>query len=87
MTTQLRQLRAVLFQTEQEFGVSMGKVLSPSRPLQSEEFLRGRAVQLAGIKEALYAPGRHVLIHGFRGVGKSSRKLRLSRFRSERTLL
>lgn len=50
----------------------IGKVLSPSRPLQSEEFLRGRAEQLSGIKKALYQPGRHVLIHGFRGVGKSS---------------
>ena len=27
---------------------------------------------MAGIRQAFYAPGRHVLIHGFRGVGKSS---------------
>lgn len=50
----------------------LGKVLSPSHPLTSEEFLRGRAQQLAGIKRALFQPGRHVLIHGLRGVGKSS---------------
>jgi MoxR-like ATPase len=47
-------------------------VLSPSRPLQSEEFLRGRHDQLVEIKKALYQPGRHILIHGLRGVGKSS---------------
>lgn len=50
----------------------MGHVLSPSRPLQSGEFLRGRVEQLDGIRKALYAGGRHVFIHGFRGVGKSS---------------
>lgn len=64
--------RFVLQADEEAFGTSLGRVLSPSRPLQSEQFLRGRASQLAGIKKALFQPGRHVLIHGFRGVGKSS---------------
>lgn len=72
MTTQIRNLRAVLSQSEHDFGVMLGKVLSPSQPLNSEEFLRGREQQLAGIKRALFQPGRHVLIHGLRGVGKSS---------------
>ncbi|MCB8838706.1 ATP-binding protein [Aurantimonas sp. VKM B-3413] len=62
----------VLAYSQDEFGALLGRVLSPSHPLQSEEFLRGRAEQLSGIKKALYQPGRHVLIHGFRGVGKSS---------------
>lgn len=65
-------LRPVLSQDERDFGTLLSKVLSPSRPLQSEEFLRGREEQLAGIKQALYQRGRHVLIYGFRGVGKSS---------------
>lgn len=72
MVTQIRGLRSVVTLDEPAFGTLLGKVLSPARPLQSEEFLRGREVQLGGIKEALYQPGRHVLIHGFRGVGKSS---------------
>jgi len=72
MATRLRGLRAVLTQPEADFGAVLGRVLSPAQPLQTEEYLRGRAEQLAGIKEALYQPGRHVLIHGFRGVGKSS---------------
>lgn len=72
MTTQLRGLRPVLTQPEADFGTLLAKVLSPSQPLQSAEFLRGRAEQLSGIKRALYQPGRHVLIHGYRGVGKSS---------------
>lgn len=68
----LETLRAVLNQTEHEFGRALSKVLSPAQPLQSEEYLKGRAEQLHGIERALYAPGRHVLIHGLRGVGKSS---------------
>jgi len=50
----------------------MGKLLSASQPLQSKEFLKGRDSQLEGITKALYQRGRHVLIHGLRGVGKSS---------------
>lgn len=57
---------------ESTFGLTLNRVLSPSRPLQSEEYLKGRAEQLQGIKRALYQDGRHVLIHGLRGVGKSS---------------
>lgn len=64
--------RPVITFDRDKFGILLSKVLSPSRPLQSEEFLRGRSVQLWGIKTALFQPGRHVLIHGLRGVGKSS---------------
>ncbi|QDL92464.1 ATP-binding protein [Paroceanicella profunda] len=60
------------FEKQSEFGRKLSQVLSPSRPLHSEEFLRGRQQQLDGIRKALFQPGRHVLIHGFRGVGKSS---------------
>jgi len=68
----INSLRAVLAQAPADFGKALAKVLSAARPLQSEEFLKGRAEQLHGIEKALYAPGRHVLIHGLRGVGKSS---------------
>ncbi|UWR74053.1 ATP-binding protein [Phaeobacter inhibens] len=68
----LNSLRSVLTQSSREFGLALGKVLSAAQPLQSEEFLKGREQQLHGIEKALYAPGRHVLIHGLRGVGKSS---------------
>lgn len=72
MPNNIHSLRSVLVSREQDFGLALGKVLSPSQPLQSEEFLKGREDQLAGIKRALYQHGRHVLIHGLRGVGKSS---------------
>lgn len=72
MPNMIHSLRPVLTQNERDFGALLSRVLSPARPLQSEEFLRGREEQLAGIKQALYQPGRHVLVYGFRGVGKSS---------------
>lgn len=58
--------------TEREFGRTLQTVLSPSRAIQSPEFLRGRAAQLDGIRKAFYSPGRQVFIHGYRGVGKTS---------------
>ncbi|MBO6604112.1 MAG: ATP-binding protein [Roseicyclus sp.] len=68
----LEGLRAVLTQDEHDYGKLMARVLSPSRPLQSEEFLKGRSDQLSGLRRALMQPGRHALVHGLRGVGKSS---------------
>jgi hypothetical protein len=58
--------------TEDEFGTKLGTILSASRPIHSIEFLKGRDKELETIKQSLYAPGRHVFIHGDRGVGKSS---------------
>ena len=65
-------IRPVVEFSEDKFGEQLARVLSPARPLQSQEYLRGRADQLEGIKKALYQKGRHVLVHGLRGVGKSS---------------
>jgi len=72
MVTTLRGLRAVNTDDEVQFGNLMRTVLSPSQPLESPERLRGRDDQLPEIRRALYASGRHVFIHGFRGVGKTS---------------
>ncbi len=72
MENHLLGIRPVVVRDEDQFGALLHKVLSPSQPLASPDFLRGRAEQLKGIKKALYAPGRHIFIHGFRGVGKSS---------------
>ncbi|MFT3974628.1 MAG: ATP-binding protein [Amaricoccus sp.] len=64
--------RAVMVSSHDQFGELLAQVLSPSRPLQSEELLRGRQHQMADLRKAFYQPGRHVLIHGLRGVGKTS---------------
>lgn len=60
------------YSTETEFGEAINQLLSPSRPIQSIQFLRGREEELKNIGRALLADGRHVFIYGDRGVGKSS---------------
>ena len=54
------------------FGTEMAGLVSPARPIQSIEYLRGREKELVRINRALFAPGRHVFIYGDRGIGKSS---------------
>jgi uncharacterized protein len=57
---------------ESEFVKILHQHLSPTAPIQLEENLCGRAAQVRKIKQALYAPGRSIFIHGDRGVGKTS---------------
>lgn len=54
------------------FGKELNKVLSPARPIQSVEHLRGIEKELPRIEKALFAHGRHIFIYGDRGIGKSS---------------
>lgn len=56
----------------EDFGARLNAVLSPSRAIKSPEFLQGRDEQLTDVRQALAMQGRHVFIHGFRGVGKTS---------------
>ena len=55
-----------------DFGAKLNEVLSPSHAIKSQEFLQGRNRQLIEVRQALAMKGRHVFIHGFRGVGKTS---------------
>lgn len=47
-------------------------LLTPTTPIRSPEFLRGREKILEVIRRSYIQPGRHVFIHGDRGVGKTS---------------
>lgn len=55
-----------------DFGKELNRLLSPSHPVQTIEFLKGRERELTAIERALFAEGRHIFIFGDRGVGKSS---------------
>ena len=57
---------------EQQFAETVNDVVSPSTPIRSSSHLKGRETQYAGVKQAIYATGRHVIIFGERGVGKTS---------------
>lgn len=58
--------------SKHDFGTKLNEVVSPSRPIRSIQYLKGREPELDTIDRALFAPGRHVFIYGDRGVGKSS---------------
>jgi uncharacterized protein len=52
----------------EDFGERLDAVLSPAHAIKSPEFLQGRTE----VRQSLAMKGRHVFIHGFRGVGKTS---------------
>jgi hypothetical protein len=54
------------------FEELLPRLLTPTTPIRSPEFLRGRDRILEEIRRAFIQPGRHVFIHGARGVGKTS---------------
>jgi hypothetical protein len=56
----------------EDFGDLLNTVLSPANAIKVPELLQGRDKQLLELRQALTARGRHVFIHGFRGVGKTS---------------
>jgi Cdc6-like AAA superfamily ATPase len=57
---------------EDKFAQIMGRVLSPSRAIESVELLKGRDDHLREIRRAWYQGGRQIFIYGYRGVGKTS---------------
>ena len=54
------------------FEKALKQTLSPTTPIRSAEFLRGRDKKLEDIRRAVIQPGRHIFIYGDRGVGKTS---------------
>ncbi len=57
---------------ETSFSSRLNQLLSPSDPIRSEEDLQGREKSLTEIRRSLAVKGRHIFIHGDRGVGKTS---------------
>lgn len=58
--------------SERQFAEAVNDFVSPSTPIRSSVHLKGRQAQYEGVKQAIYATGRHVVIFGERGVGKTS---------------
>jgi Cdc6-like AAA superfamily ATPase len=53
-------------------SIRAGKILTPASPIRTRELFAGRMAQLRQVVESIYQPGQHALIHGERGVGKTS---------------
>jgi uncharacterized protein len=58
--------------TRPQFEQTLPRLLTPTTPIRSVEFLRGRDRILENIRRAFVQPGRNVFIYGDRGVGKTS---------------
>lgn len=58
--------------TEAKLAELLSEHFSPSKEITDPDRLIGRERSLTQIRRALLSPGRHVFIHGERGVGKTS---------------
>lgn len=51
---------------------ALSTIFTPSAPVNRRELFRGRIDQVLQVTSALVEPGRHVVLYGERGVGKTS---------------
>ncbi len=58
--------------TEEQFRDVLRRHFTPARPISSTEYLRGREAKLRQIDRAFNSDGKHIFVHGDRGVGKTS---------------
>ncbi len=64
----------VAYENEAEFDryQTLGTVFTPSAPIAQRDLFRGRLEQVLQVTGAIVEPGRHVVLYGERGVGKTS---------------
>jgi hypothetical protein len=53
-------------------SLRLSNVFQPAAPINSEELFRGRLPQVRAVVDAINQPGRHAILFGGRGVGKTS---------------
>lgn len=58
--------------TQDQKLLILGKVFSPTSPIQEKDFFFGRIKQLEKVAEAINEHGQHAILYGERGVGKTS---------------
>lgn len=56
----------------ESLSIRAGSIFTPSAPINSEELFRGRISQVRDVVDAINQPGRHAILYGGRGVGKTS---------------
>ncbi|MGB9303997.1 MAG: AAA family ATPase, partial [Mycobacterium sp.] len=59
-------------ETKLDRRMALNKVFTPSTPVNSRSAFSGRIDQIMQITSAVVQPGRHVILYGERGVGKTS---------------
>lgn len=58
--------------TDDRFKEILKRHFTPGRAISSTEYLRGRETKLRQIERAFNSDGKHIFVHGDRGVGKTS---------------
>jgi Cdc6-like AAA superfamily ATPase len=56
----------------QGLALKIGGIFRPSTPIDSEKLFCGRTVQVRDVVDAINQPGRHAILYGEAGVGKTS---------------
>jgi len=56
----------------ESLAMQLSSVFQPSAPINSEKLFRGRRAQVRAVIDAINQPGRHAILFGGRGVGKTS---------------
>jgi len=56
----------------QSMALRLGGIFRPSTPIDREQLFCGRKVQVRDVIDAINQPGRHAIIYGEAGVGKTS---------------
>jgi Cdc6-like AAA superfamily ATPase len=65
-------LAAAAQQRRQELALKIGQAFSPSAPVSTQALFAGRTRQMSDLMSVIAQPGRHAVIYGERGVGKTS---------------
>src|SRR5579862_7781488 len=55
-----------------ELSIEAGRVFSPSAPIDERDLFAGRKTEIRQVIDAINQKGRHAIIYGDRGVGKTS---------------
>jgi energy-coupling factor transporter ATP-binding protein EcfA2 len=53
-------------------GMRVDSAFTPAAPIRDRDLFAGRVKQITSVVDAVLVPGRHVIIYGERGVGKTS---------------
>lgn len=56
----------------ENLGIRVGEVFTPHSPIDEKSLFAGRAEQLRQVLDAVNQKGRHAIVYGERGVGKTS---------------
>jgi Cdc6-like AAA superfamily ATPase len=56
----------------QALALKLGKMFKPSSPIKNDDLFQGRKMQIREVVDAINQPGKHVVLYGEAGVGKTS---------------